>query len=164
MCDLNYLKRSLDCLCKFLDEVYDINSGGCCLISYLIAKHLDNLGIKYELVIYDGERRYIKEISEEISEMTIKSDRNCSVVRGSTCYHYTLRILNSGYINPNHNSDGFFEYRIKKIHSRNIKWIYDNGSWNSYFDVKNSEVIESIIKSFFIFFYYEKRKSKENCQ
>ena len=43
----------LNNLCQKLDILYDINNGGCCYVAYKIAKQLDKLNIKYELVVFD---------------------------------------------------------------------------------------------------------------
>ena len=45
--------QALNDLLNYLHTNYNINFGGCCLVSYYIATHLYNLKIKYKLVIYN---------------------------------------------------------------------------------------------------------------
>lgn len=52
--NVHNLKHSLDCLCDCLNILYNINNGGCCYVAYLIARHLDKLKVKYDLVVYDN--------------------------------------------------------------------------------------------------------------
>ena len=159
MRNLKRLKWSLNSLCKFLDENYDINSGGCCLLTYLIAVNLEKLGVKYDLIIYNDRAKNLKGITREIIKMEEEESIESSVIKGGTCTHYTLKIHRAGIINKeDYNPDHYFEYRINKINSNNIKWIYEKGFWNSYYDTANSASIQNIIKSFFEQFYEESKE------
>lgn len=154
MRNLKRLKWSLNNLCKFLDETYDINSGGCCLLTYLIAVNLEKLGVKYDLIIYNDRAKNLKGITREIVKMEEEESIESSVIKGGTCTHYTLKIHRAGIINKeDYSPDHYFEYRINKINSNNIKWIYEKGFWNSYYDTVNSVSIQNIVKSFFEQFY-----------
>lgn len=154
MRNLKRLKWSLNNLCKFLNETYDINSGGCCLLTYLIAVNLEKLGVKYDLIIYNDRAKNLKGITREIVKMEEEESIESSVIKGGTCTHYTLKIHRAGIINKeDYSPDHYFEYRINKINSNNIKWIYEKGFWNSYYDTVNSVSIQNIVKSFFEQFY-----------
>ena len=48
--NIQYLINELNKFLKRLDNVYNINSGGCFYVAYLIARELDNLGINYTVV------------------------------------------------------------------------------------------------------------------
>lgn len=141
------LRYSLDRLCKFLDYTYNINNGGCCLIAYIIARNLDRLDINYSLVIYDDNKKDKTGIEKEILSMSKSSNAYTSITGKSTCIHYCLRIT-GGIINGDLDED-FIEYEIKNVKSRNIKWIYKTGKWNSDYDTKNTKVVRRIINTFF---------------
>lgn len=74
------VKVLIDELNKFLkrlDSVYNINSGGCFYVAYLIARELDNLGINYTVVDWHEDSR--------LNEYSM--------------YHRSLKVDNS-YVNP----------------------------------------------------------------
>ena len=147
--NIKQLRKSLDCLCQFLDDVYRVNNGGCCLIAYLIASNLDKLGVKYSLVIYNDSRKCISGITREVTSMSKATNPVNSITGKNTCWHYALRIYRGGYINRGCVSPCDLEYRIRGIYSENIKWIYDTGCWNKEYNTKNSKSIKRIIDSFF---------------
>lgn len=144
------LKSSLNYLCEFLDKNYSINCGGCCLLAYLIAQHLDKLSVKYKLVIYDDCLKESDKITEEILRMSKKKDNCKSVIGDGTCFHYSLLIEGAGTINEYFNEDeSEYKYIIDKVHYRNIKWIYKHGSWNDLYDISNNDTVKGIINAFF---------------
>ena len=49
------LISDLNNLCSYLDNWYEINSGACCYVAYLIARHLDKLNVGYKLIVYADE-------------------------------------------------------------------------------------------------------------
>ena len=150
MRNLNRLRKSLDCLCQFLDDVYFINNGGCCLVAYIIASNLDKLGIKYSLIIYNDSKKCASGITREVINMSKESKNINSITGDGTCMHYTLRINRSGIINESgFSSQGGVVYKIRNIRSENIKWIYNTGCWNREYKTKNSKSIKKIINSFF---------------
>ena len=51
------LINELNKFLKRLDDVYNINSGGCFYVAYLIARELDNLGINYTVVDWHEDSR-----------------------------------------------------------------------------------------------------------
>lgn len=138
------LKHSLDCLCKCLDDIYDINSGGCCYIAYLIALHLDKLRIKYKLIIYDDKRLDEHYVNEEILNRSLPN----SVTGKQTCLHYCIFIPGGGIINKG-DSSGLRKYTVKDITNKNIKWLYKNGHWNPTYNCSNNKRIKGIINLFF---------------
>ena len=69
--DVYKLVKELNKLCKQLVEVYNINHGGCCFVASEIAKHLDRLGLKYELGIYDDWEKDLTAINEEVRNKCI---------------------------------------------------------------------------------------------
>ena len=51
------LINELNKFLKRLDNVYNINSGGCFYVAYLIARELDDLGINYTVVDWHEDSR-----------------------------------------------------------------------------------------------------------
>ena len=57
--------QDLNQLCQLLNDDYNINRGGCCYITYLIAKNLDRLHIPYKLKnIKDMDKKKCMELQE----------------------------------------------------------------------------------------------------
>lgn len=99
------LLKSLNSLCKFLDDTYDVNLGGCCFLAAIIAKHLDKLGLDYDLVVYD----YYEKDQASIEHEVIARHRNKSVSKSVTgrnsCNHYCLNLRGAGIVNGNDDED-----------------------------------------------------------
>lgn len=145
--NVHSLKYSLDKLCLFLDDVYNVNSGGCCYIAYLIARHLDKLGISYALSVYNFSPKNEFDITREVTTMSRSNNKN-SVIGMHTCEHYCISITGGGHVNRG-DVEGLKQYTVKGITCRNIKWIYKNGYWNDCYDTHNNKTIKGIIDSFF---------------
>ena len=47
------LAERLNKLCRFLDEEYDVNCGGCCYIAYCLARLLSRDKFKFKVIIYE---------------------------------------------------------------------------------------------------------------
>ena len=142
------LLKNLNSLCKFLSETYYVNSGGCCYLASLIAKHLDRLGIKYDLVIYDSCARNQIHIEHEVSNCHKNKGLSNSVVGCYSCDHYCINLRGAGIINDDKDS-WEYQYYIPNISYKNIKWIYRNGIWNNRYGVEHNKTIKNIIKEFF---------------
>lgn len=141
------LQRDINSLCKFLDETYSINLGGCCFLASLIAKYLDKLNIKYKLVIYEDTIKDYRSIAHEITNCRKNKGFRNSVTGYYTCSHYCLQILGSGVING---SKGYIhQYTIPNISHKNIQWIYRNGYWNDSYNVQYNKAVKNIVKTFF---------------
>ena len=159
MRELEYLLESINSLCKSLNYDYSINSGGCCYLSAIIAKHLDRLGIDYDLVIYDDSTKRINDIRNEIFKHQVIDEITSSVIGEYTCHHYCLRIGRYGIINDT-SRKGDYKYIISNVSSKNIRWIYKNGDWNQWYDVKNNRTIRNKVNKFFK--EYEKTSSLQS--
>lgn len=142
------LKRSLDCLCNCLQDLYNVNYGGCCLIAYYMALHLDKLGVNYKLVVYDKIKRQERSINQEVVSMVKAGDISHSITGSNTCNHYCIYLVGGGIVNRGE-IDGDFKHTIHSLRARNIKWIYKSGSWNKRYNTSNNESVKGIIDSFF---------------
>lgn len=155
------LISNLNDLCSYLDNWYEINSGACCYVAYLIAKHLDKLNVGYKLIVYADEDRDLNEIENEVMFMEPNKTRKTSITGNYTCFHYDLLVSNRevNFISSNRTR----RYVISGINSENIKWIYDHGDWNMDYDRKHNNYIERSIDKLFKDFQknYEKRQCKK---
>ncbi len=141
------LVQSLNSLCKFLHDTYNVNYGGCCFLAYLIARHLDQLGLKYDLVIYDDHRKDRVSIEHEIFSCHRNKSLNNSVVGTHSCNHYCLQLKGAGVVNSDDERE--YQYTIPGVSYKNIRWIYRNGKWNSRYEVRHNKTIKNIVKEFF---------------
>lgn len=140
------LVQELNKLCDQLDDKYDINLGGCCYLSYLIAKYLEKLSIPYELIIVSSEWKDKNYISLEIDKKRIHYLSEHSITGDNTCSHYYIHLKYIGSINP---SNRRYSYTLQNIKSSNIKWVYDNGYWNDCYETRFNSTVGKIIKNFF---------------
>lgn len=146
--NLRKLVDSLNLFCDCLNSSYDINCGGCCFLAYVLAKHFDKIGIKYDLVVFNDSTKNQQSITEEITNFRSNTCSPDSITGRNTCIHYCLQVDGIGMINAN--SDYcLFKYDIKGINSKNICWIYKTGSWNQIYDVKHNKTVDNILKHFF---------------
>lgn len=149
----------LNDLCDTLRSDYDINCGGCCFVAYEIAKHLDRLNIKYNLIIASYDSLYIEKVNQEISTKRINLQDSESVSGTNTRSHYYIEICGGGFVNPGSFREYSYynNYKISNINHKNIKWIYKYGDWNDYYDCSNNQIVKKTISH-----YFKKWKSKLN--
>ena len=123
MRNLSYysLLKNLNSLCRFLDETYNVNMGGCCYLASLIAKHLDKLNIKYDLIIYDNYSRNRENIKCEVISRRRNKGLNNSVTGRYSCNHYCIRLRGAGVINGNGDYTEEHRYSIPNISYKNIR-------------------------------------------
>ena len=150
MRNLSYysLLKNLNSLCRFLDETYNVNMGGCCYLASLIAKHLDKLNIKYDLIIYDSYSRNRENIKCEVISRRRNKGLNNSVTGHYSCNHYCIRLRGAGVINGNGDYTEEHRYSIPNISYKNIRWIYKNSRWNKCYKVQYNKTIKNIVKEF----------------
>ena len=139
--------QDLNQLCQLLNDDYDINRGGCCYITYLIAKNLDRLHIPYKLVIFDRYPKDIKAIKKELYKQRFHRTYYKSVTGIHSCSHYCLQI-GENLINASDYFE-FYKYVISDINAKHILWIYKHGVWNNNYDVRNNLTVKRIINNYF---------------
>jgi hypothetical protein len=143
-----------------LDDKYLINNGGCCFVAYLIAFHLDRLGLRYKLLIFTNELKDDISISSEVHSKVKNNSRRTSIVGSETCCHYALYLEGGGTVNV-----GGFDilpnkYLVEDINSSNIKWVYRSGRWNQNYNIRNNRIIRKTFNAFFN--GYEERNGLSN--
>lgn len=158
--NVHSLRRSLNDLCLQLNNKYLINNGGCCFVAYLIAFHLDRLGLRYKLLIFTNELKDDISILSEVHSKVKNNSRRTSVVGSGTCNHYALYLEGGGTINVGGFSILPNKYLVEDINSSNIKWIYRSGRWNPKYNIHNNRIIRKTFNAFFN--GYEERNSLSN--
>lgn len=158
--NIHSLRRSLNDLCLQLDNKYLINNGGCCFVAYLIAFHLDRLGLGYKLLIITNEFKDDISISSEVHSRVRNNSRRTSIVGSGTCNHYALYLEGGGTINVGRFNTFLNKYMIEDVNSSDIKWIYRSGRWNPEYNVHNNRIIRKTFNAFFN--GYEERNDLSN--
>lgn len=144
---LQRLLRKLEDECLSLHDDYKINSGGCCFLAYIIAKEFDKRDIDYSLVIGDDYRnRDYNSIYNEVISKTQNDLEDESVVGYNTMNHYFLNV-EGFYLNSNNGYN--IQWTIPVSDYTPIKWIWEHGEWNSWYDTANNNEIIKRIKSIF---------------
>lgn len=129
--NLKVLSHQLDKLCKFLDEVYDINCGGCCYVAACLAECLQKDNISYQVVVIECPEGIVK----------------FSKIKRSCC-HYFLSINNNdinGYEDVGDDEYGVFD----NISSRSLFNHYKKYSWNNCYNSNKNKFIKKIIKQYY---------------
>lgn len=129
--NLKVLSHQLDKLCKFLDEVYDINCGGCCYVAACLAECLQKDNISYQVVVIECPEGIVK----------------FSKIKKSCC-HYFLSINNddiNGYEDIGDDECRVFD----NISSRSLFNHYKKYSWNSCYNSNKNKFIKKIIKQYY---------------
>ena len=158
--EITRLATDINRICKKLDEKWDINSGGCCLVSAIIAEGLERLNIKYKVVLFYGS--YIEPYGALEVRKNIKTKDINSFPNGDeTGSHYSIYIpsirvfLNS----DDYTGDRYYKKTIVgKVTHKDLQWIYETGCWNSCYDTRYNKSIRNKINS--IFKKYEKEFNK----
>lgn len=145
---MRFLIERLNSLCEFLDNSFGINCGACCLIASYIAKHLDNLDITYNLIIFDSDDRDEDSVISEIRNNKRDINGN-SVVGLNTCSHYCIEIEDDIINRGEKYDDDYYKFRIPNIKYKDIEWIYKKGDWNDRFNTYYCDCIKGIINNFF---------------
>ena len=126
--NLRVISDNLNRLCQFLDEMYDINAGGCCYITGVIAKLLEIDDVDFSVIVFecDCDDFY---------------DLDCSQ------YHYAIS-LNGDIINGNDYVD--IEYsEFTNVSASDIFEHYYECDWNISYDRGNNKFIKETIKRFY---------------
>lgn len=129
--NLRELSTQLDKLCRFLDELYDINCGGCCYVAACLAECLQKDNVSYQVVVLECPEEVIK----------------FSKIKKS-CYHYFISVNNidiNGYDDLDED-----EYRIfYNVSSRSLFNHYKKCMWNDCYDSDKNKFIKKMIKQYY---------------
>ena len=162
--EITRLVTDINRICKNLDEKWDINSGGCCLVSAIIAEGLERLNIGYKVVLYYSN--YVEPYSALEVRKNIKTKDINSFPNGvKTGNHYSIYIpsikvfLNSSYFIKN---SCYRKTIVGKITCKDLQWVYNTGCWNDCYDTRHNISVRNKINS--IFKKYEKEFNKRKSR
>lgn len=124
----------LNKLCEFLDETYDINAGGCCFITYCLARLLKRDKFKFKVVIYD-DRRIQEKSFEELD---------------TTHWHYGI-LLGDYPINDGccANDSSLIQTTFSKVNISDILEHYKEHNWNHCYNSEKNSFISKTLKVFY---------------
>lgn len=123
-------------LCNYLNTFYHINYGGCCYTAYCIAKMLEQVNLKFSLVVFDKDYEvqsfdYLRDLPESMEHYAIVlNDQE------------TVRYLNCEL------EDFQTHYQTYQTNSLEILDYYLNNSWNDKYDRKNNPIVQEQIEKF----------------
>lgn len=154
MQSLKWLRKELNKMCSILDEQYDLNSGGCCYVAYIIAEFLDKFHIPYHLAVYSSTEKIKQSLLYELNNHVSICEEEHSMTEHNCCSHYCIYISYCGEINTVKN-DWWERYLLRNVKSSDdIRWIYEFSEWNDCYDTRNNDSVKKAIES--IFKQYEK--------
>ena len=141
--NLSELCHKLNSLFRFLDEVYNINSGGCCYVASVLAELLEEDDVDYSVIVYDCDCDNFYDIP-------------CS------CYHYTLRITGAeeycsivnGY--DEEECDDYCEF--DNVSAIDLLDHYNECEWNDCYNTFRNKYIKGLITKFYKNFTYDLRE------
>lgn len=120
----------LNNLCRFLDDTYDINNGGCCYIAYCFARLLSRDKFKFKVVVYENYRL----------------GKRFDIVKRNSHYHYAISI--GDYI-INEIDKTLFRQEYTGVKASELLVHYQNNSWNSKYNIQKNQFIFKTIKVFY---------------
>ena len=127
------LAERLNNLCKFLDEEYEINVGGCCYIAYCLAKLLSKDKFKFSVIVYEDY-----ELEDKFSEIS------------ESHYHYAIGIgsytINSAECDED---KSFYRNVYYNVRASEILNHYKNRSWNKCYNSAKNRFIFRTIQVFY---------------
>lgn len=162
---LEDLKYTLSDIFNYLNSKYCINSGGCCYVALVLAKELERLNIKYQLVIYND-----KDINSRTRKLPIRRaiknrDPHQTVGIGkNVCIHYAIATSELGVLNPdNCDVDPYLKsISLATINSSDIEWIYKTGDWNRCYNTKFNKIVRDCIHLAFKGYEIRKENKQED--
>lgn len=132
----NNIAWKLNALCRFFDTTYDVNCGGCCYLTYCLAKLLDYDGIPYQVVVVSDD-------CDDLEDCETLSDIPCS------CSHYGI-CIHDLYINiESYDLDSCYVKYFTNVDPDEILEHYENGDWNNCYNTSKNELIWETLKTFY---------------
>ena len=133
-------------LITFIDNAYDINYGGCCYLSYIVAKQLEKHNIPYLVGITSYGDFDISEIKSNINRRSRNGVFNFD---DYACYHISIKI---GHLDVNVIEDTY-DVEYINLTSKDLYWLYNkglkNGDWNPTYNTNNNQIISKFINVLF---------------
>ena len=133
-------------LVTFIDNTYSINEGGCCYLSYIVAKQLEKHNIPYLVGITSYGDFDISEIKSNINK---RSRNGVFSFDDYGCNHISIKI---GHLDVNVIED-INDVEYINLTSKDLYWLYNkgikNGDWNTTYNTDNNQIISKFINVLF---------------
>ena len=133
-------------LITFINNAYDINNGGCCYLSYIVAKQLEKHNIPYLVGITSYGDFDISEIKSNINRRSRNGVFNFD---DYACYHISIKI---GHLDVNVIEDTY-DTKYINLTSKDLYWLYNKGlknsDWNPTYNTNNNQIISKFINVLF---------------
>ena len=127
------LVERLNKLCEFLDLEYDINAGGCCFVTYCLARLLSRDKFRFKVVIYEEEP--LENKFDEVS---------------GSHWHYAIElgnlIINDYGCEHDHT---LYKNVYKGVKASQILEHYQTRGWNNLYNSNKNSFIFKTIKVFY---------------
>ena len=134
-------------LVTFIDNAYDINNGGCCYLSYIIAKQLEKYNIPYLVGITNYGDFDISEIKSNINK---RSRNGVFSFDDYGCNHISIKI---DHLDVNAIEDDTSDVEYINLTSKDLHWLYNKGlknsDWNTTYNTDNNQIISKFINVLF---------------
>ena len=134
-------------LVTFIDNTYNINEGGCCYLSYIIAKQLEKHNIPYLVGITSYGDFDISEIKSNINK---RSRNGVFSFDDYGCNHISIKI---GHLDVNVIEDNTSDVEYINLTSKDLYWLYNKGlknsDWNTTYNTDNNQIISKFINVLF---------------
>lgn len=133
-------------LITFIDNTYNINNGGCCYLSYIVAKQLEKHNIPYLVGITSYGDFDISEIKSNINR---RSRNGVFSFDDYGCNHISIKI---GHLDVNAIED-IHDVEYINLTSKDLHWLYNKGlknsDWNTTYNTDNNQIISKFINVLF---------------
>ena len=133
-------------LITFIDNTYNINEGGCCYLTYIIAKQLEKHNIPYLVGITSYGDFDISEIKSNINK---RSRNGVFSFDDYGCNHISIKI---GHLDVNVIED-IHNVEYINLTSKDLHWLYNKGlknsDWNTTYNTDNNQIISKFINVLF---------------
>lgn len=129
----------LNDLCDILNELYRINAGGCCYVSYIIAKYLESKNIPYVVCVYNDDC-FTYDSETIYNNIKTRSRKGVFDLYTYSCFHIWIKIGKFDI-----NSDNLEPERVLNITSKDLKWLYNKADWNETYNPNNNKLIKNMI-------------------
>ena len=134
-------------LVTFIDNTYNINEGGCCYLSYIVAKQLEKHNIPYLVGITSYGDFDISEIKSNINR---RSRNGVFSFDDYGCNHISIKI---GHLDVNVIEDNTSDVEYINLTSKDLYWLYNKGlknsDWNTTYNTDNNQIISKFINVLF---------------
>lgn len=121
---------NLNAICKCLNTIYSVNSGGCCYMAYIIAEILNKEGIEYSVILESDNN----DLADSFSDID------------DSVYHVCIKVTQGDNIYIiNEISDSIEGYEYENVSPKELLDYYNKGHWNWTYQVVKNKFIKYVV-------------------